>query len=867
MSLGLRGRSLLLIAFFLSGAASLIFEVIWTRLLLISLGATAIAVGVVLGAFMGGMAVGSALAGRGFLTRRDPIVTYALLEGWVGLYGIATPFLLRLLAGTPPTLQFLMAVIVLLPSTIAMGASLPVLSRAFGRGSGQPAVQVGNLYAANTAGAVAGPLLAVFWLFPAVGLSRCLHIAAVVNLVVFAGLILGRKAFPPWESGAPQLRAPETDSRWGRPSILLLIAMGVSGATAMVYEVAWARTLSMVYGSSVYGVSIMLSTFLLGIAAGSALAAIVLRWRGRAATLSTAAWLLAGSAGGAFLSLIVARGLPFFFVNLYRSFPERDSSLFLTQFVVSVLLMLPVTSCLGAMLPVSTSASASDRSELGRQVSWLYTANLLGSTTGAIVAAGLLIGNLGIELSVRLTSALALAVALILVTQSRGRRFSAAGVAVLAGGILFVAGIDPSGEPVTKGFGFYTDPRAYDRYDLSGLREIVETHQLLYYRDGPTATVAVQWVDKYLFLKINGKTDASNGPGDLDTQILLGHIPLMVADAKQVAIIGWGSGMTGGAVLSHDVDEVDAFEIEPAVVEASRFFHPEGEDPLDDARLRMILGDARSRLYKDKKSYDLIISEPSNPWLTGVANLFTKEFFELAASRLEQGGILCQWFHLYGMSEESTRSLLATFKSVFPHTLVFKDRDLILLGSQEPIRFDIERMNRLFEEPRIQGSLSRSYINYPFDLLADLRLDERGVETYANGAPLNTDDNLLLELAAPRSLYRDNIDATRAGMDSHSRSVLEHLSNYGSPTEVYLELASSFFTTKRMDEALATCRLSLGAEATFEGWKLLGLIQQSRGETVEARKAWETALTLEADPKDLRFVQAALRSLDSPPSP
>ena len=178
----------------------------------------------------------------------------------------------------------------------------------------------------------------------------------------------------------------------------------------MIYEVAWARTLSRVYSSSVYGVSIMLSTFLLGIAAGSALAAAVLRWRTKAATLSTVAWLLAGSAGGAFLSLMVARGLPFFFVNLYRSFPERDTTLFVTQFVVSVLLMLPVTCCLGAMLPVSTSASATDRSDLGRQVSWLYTANLLGSTVGAIVAAGLLVGSLGIELSVRLASAMALVV-------------------------------------------------------------------------------------------------------------------------------------------------------------------------------------------------------------------------------------------------------------------------------------------------------------------------------------------------------------------------------------------------------------------------------------------------------------------------
>ncbi len=283
--------------------------------------------------------------------------------------------------------------------------------------------------------------------------------------------------------------------------------------------------------------------------------------------------------------------------------------------------------------------------------------------------------------------------------------------------------------------------------------------------------------------------------------------------------------------------------------------------------MRLILGDARSRLLRTDETYDLIISEPSNPWITGVANLFTKDFFELAASRLRPEGIVAQWFHLYGMSEESTRSLLATFQSVFPHTLVFKDRDLILLGSRQPIRFDITRMEALFDHPRVKESLSSSMARYPFDLLADLRLDEEGLAAYTSDARLNTDDNLLLELAAPRSLYKDHIDSIRAGMARHSATVLDHVTGYSSPADVYIELASSFFTSERKAEALETCRTALEIEPSFEGLKLLGIILENLGRGNEAREALEEALALGGDPQGRRFVEALIRSIDSPVSP
>lgn len=861
--LRLTGRFLLLIAFFISGAASLIFEVIWTRILLISIGATAAAVGVVLGAFMAGMAAGSYLAGRRFLSRFDPAIIYALLEGWIGVYGLFTPPLLRSTGAAPTVVQFGGALLVILPAAIAMGASLPILSRLFTGESKYRAVELGRFYAANTAGAVVGPLISVFWLFPAFGLNRTLHIAAGADLVLFAGLLLGRKILPAWERPEPQKEKPAA-ALPGRGDIPLLIALGVSGAAAMVYEVAWARILAIVYGSSVYGVTIMLSTFLLGIAGGSALIGRILRSRKETVPLTWPAWLLAGSGFGAFVSLLIARQLPFLFVKLYNSTAGSAPALFLSQFVISFLLMLPTTLCLGAMIPAAASFSSSiSKIEFGRQVSRLYTANLVGSAVGAATAAGLLIAHFGLELTVRSAAILALLAALLAAARKTAANFPAGRVAALAGILLLVIVIDPPGEPVRGGFGFYNDPRAFQQYDAAGLREIVAVHQTLYYRDGPTASVCVQQVDRSLFLKINGKTDSSNGVGDVNTQLLLGHLPLLAAEAKRVAVIGLGCGMTAGAVLTHPVEWVDVFEIEPAVVEASRFFDDLTGRPLDDPRLHLVLGDARSRLQRETKSYDLIISEPSNPWITGISNLFTRDFFTLAAAKLKKEGILTQWFHLYGMSEEAACSLIATFRSVFPHTLIFKDRDLILLGSRRPIRFDMRRMQQAFAAPRIRRNLELTLIRYPFDLLVQLRLDEQGAAAFSKGGILNTDDNMLLELTAPLSLYHDRVAALRDKIARYSHEVIDYMSGYTSKAEVYLELAASLFTAGHRDEAQQVCVRALAIEDSFNGRKLLGLILHTMGRSEEARQTLLKALSLGGDEQGRSFVQALLNSIDS----
>jgi len=804
---------------------------------------------------MGGMALGSVGSTHAFVAKRDPIRTFALLEGFIGLYALVSPALLHSVGAVPgQELRFVLALTSLLPATIAMGASLPLLVRAFAHE--RVAVGLGQLYAVNTAGAVLGPLLAVFWLFPGVGLEATLWIGAALDFLVATSLLLWRRRHPSDMAPAP---SPVEDAPSSVPGAVLA-AVAVSGASAMVYEVAWGRTLSMVYGSSVYGVSIMLSTFLLGLTLGSALAARYLRRYGSANQMLRLAKALIASATLAFASLIVARSLPFVFLNFYASIEGRDVTLFFSQFVIAGFLMLPCTMALGATLPLAADAmSKGPIGNVGRRIAKLYSWNLIGSALGALSASGILMSTIGIEFTIRFASVAVLVVAIVLV--ARAASFSISTGAFAGSAILIILALDPSGERVMKSFGIYSGVTAYAKYDMTQLRQVVASHSLLYYRDGPTATVAVQQIDRFKLLKINGKTDASNGPGDMATQLLLGHLPFLATEAKQVAVIGWGSGMTVGAVLKHPVEKVRAFEIEPAVVEASRLFEPENGSPLSDDRVELVMGDARTELRQGSEPYDLIISAPSNPWLTGVSNLFTRDFFELASSRLTPNGIHCQWFQLYGMSESSTRSLIATFREVYPHAVAFQDRDLLLIGSHEPLSFSMEKLREFYDDSSIGENLERAKMAYPSDVLASMTMDDEGTRAFAEGGESNTDDNMLLELQAPRSLYRDDAVAILRTMHGFPIDVLRHLDGLDSEPDLRTELAASYFTKNRFDEALRQVEQAVALESSFEGQKLRGQILERLGRSDEAKEALEHALEAGGDPAGRRFVEAMLRSL------
>ncbi|PYS87456.1 MAG: hypothetical protein DMF70_00430 [Acidobacteria bacterium] len=304
-----------------------------------------------------------------------------------------------------------------------------------------------------------------------------------------------------------------------------------------------------------------------------------------------------------------------------------------------------------------------------------------------------------------------------------------------------------------------------------------ENHQLSMYAEGRTATVSVRRDWGITSVAINGRTNASDGD-DMPTQILLGQLGILAAPRLEHAlVVGFATGVTPGAVLQSPMQSVDCIEIEPAAVASSSFFNHVNNRPLSDPRLHLIVDDARNYLRVNPARYDLIVSEPSHPWVPGVANLFTREFFALGRERLQDDGVFVQWLQIYQLSTESLRSVLATFHEVFPHVAVFrvqgaaKGKDLILLGSRTPISFD--QINQRFSDQRISVELGRAGIKSPGDLRAWFVCDELRLGPAVAGAIINTDDNMHVETVAPREAFHPTMDENALWIESLKKDLVK----------------------------------------------------------------------------------------------
>jgi spermidine synthase len=287
----------------------------------------------------------------------------------------------------------------------------------------------------------------------------------------------------------------------------------------------------------------------------------------------------------------------------------------------------------------------------------------------------------------------------------------------------------------------------------SGVRE------LLMYDEGPTATVSVRRDQNTVSMAINGRTNASDSIYDMPTQVMLGQLPLLVAPKIDTGlIIGYATGVTVGAMLQSPVQSVTCVELEPGTVAGSSFFNHINNRPLDDPRTNLIIDDARTFLRVTPNRYDMIVSEPSHPWVPGVANLFTQEFFELGRARLADEGIWVQWVQIYQLSTESLRSVLATYHKVFPHVLVFrvgglnKGKDLLLIGSNRPLNLD--RLSDRLTDPRMSTELARVDLKTEEDIRAWFVCDETKLGPAVAGAKINTDDNMHIEMTVPREAFQ-----------------------------------------------------------------------------------------------------------------
>lgn len=743
-------------ALLLSGAGSLALEQVWARRLELVFGASTLAITTVLCAYMLGLGLGGWIGGQIVARLRDGVRAYAAAELGVGVVALALPHALdsfatidRLLAswsnGSAALLRFLIALVALLPMTLLMGLTLPIVITAVRRRQPRASDPAGLLYGINTLGAVLGVALVTYLLLPHWGLNAASRSGAL--LMIGAGTLalvaVGRNEKPITLPPARVDRDVATPVRW--PILYALV-----GFLALAWEVAWTRTLTLTLGSSLYAFATILMSYLGGIALGALLGR---RWlRGTADAAARFHQLLIALSATSLVTFLALVRLPDLSLALIPLVGVSRWPLTLSTLCLALLALLPPTLILGALFPIVVRAAAPDPADEGRIVGRLYLGNTVGATFGALTAACWLIPQLGLA---RTITWLALVPCAIGAWQTRRYLIPL----LLAGGALLVPQLW-NAELLTRGV-FYR-PSSYVDFGLP-LRDYegIAPPHLLFYRDGLSSTVSVHANHEGRDLRINGKPDASYD--DMPTQSLIAHIPLLLTpQAQRVAVIGLASGVTAGTANLYGPQRLDVIDLEPAMATASEFFDELNYKPLAAPPTRLIIDDGRHWLATHPGQYDAILSEPSNPVLAGCASLFTREFFRTAHAALTPGGRLLQWMQLYGMDDQAVASVLAALTGEFHYVYGFAYRadwdDLLLLASDSPLTLD-DFPSIAALPTAVRTDLRRIQLVDDADLIALLRLMPDDLQDWAARAQtVNTDDSMAVELRTPWMMRRSSTD-------------------------------------------------------------------------------------------------------------
>lgn len=764
-------RTLLLAIFAISGFAGLIYQSIWSHYFGLFLGHAAYSQALVLSLFMGGMALGAGAVSRYGSNWSNLIRAYAVAEALIGVFGIGFHWMFvnfldvsygHIMPALPSAdfvslYKWLAAALLILPQTVLLGMTFPLLAGGLiRRVRGEDGYNLGSLYFANSIGAAFGVLAATFAFLPMTGLPGAMMIGGALNLLVAAAAWIlsgrGREAVAP---KPPAERKPV--ERSGAILRVVLFATFLSSAASFAYEILFVRMIGLAVGSTLHAFELMIAAFVLGIALGA-------RWVRKRANQTERPLLLVGYLQ-VWMGITALAGLAlysnaFTWVGFLMDALANSSggySLFnVGTGLISVAIMLPTAFFAGTTLPVFTVAllrNGYGESSIGRVYAW----NTLGAIVGVMAAIHFLLPVFGIRLAM-LTAAvvdIGIGVALFRFVAHKRADYGrlAAGLGVLFGAAIitvFVIQLDP----LKLSSGVYR----------SGKPQLDERVDLLYYKDGKTSTVTLfQSPDGTRSIATNGKIDAGirMGPGstptpDEPTMVLTGALPLAYKpDAETAAVIGLGSGITTHTLLAHPgFTRVDTIEIERAMVAAARGFGDRVSRAYDDPRSRLIIDDAKSYFSSQQKKYDLVISEPSNPWMSGVGNLFSKEFYSLIPDVLNDDGVFAQWLQLYEIDSRLVNAALGGMLPHFEHVHAYlaNNTDLVLIASNRPL--EVPDFDGLFKGA-VGTELSGVGINDARQLhyrkVADRRL--LAALTAVVPSPVNSDYYPILSLEAPRTRF------------------------------------------------------------------------------------------------------------------
>ena len=739
-------------------------------------GSSALAIALVVAAFLLGLGAGALVIGRRADLTHRPLHWYGLSEIAIGVFAVLVPFFIAWLAGLNAWLfqlfhgwpiahalgQELLTIAVIGLPCFLMGGTLPLLVRQVQQESEGVASSTAWMYGINTAGAAVGCLAAGFLLIPALGMNGANLLMAAANVLIGGVALLGArsatKSSPSIGAAAPgagKSSAPAgLSAGLPRSGRWVFVAALLAGFASLSLQMFWTRQLAVMLGGSTYAFSATLFIFLLGIGAGALLYRKIHARTSDPSRLAAVAVLLlvvgtvAGKAAIPILTAAVGTLAPL------RSSQPLNIAVCLGAGAV---LEFPAAAAMGFLFPLLVGLISRKDSRAGQMVGSIYAWNTLGSIAGAFLGGLVLVPALGIPGATGF--ALGLYAVMLLVLQWRaGNRMSRSMGLALAACVAGIAVVSRPVDPRRTDFGAYL-------YGYAPIEELREGVKVLSFGEGKSANVFVTESGGERSVRVNGKVDASTGV-DMETQLALAYLPRFLRpEAKDVLVIGFGSGTTAGASLLFPDTRVVCCEIEPLMLQAAPFFSPGNHDPHRSERFTAVLDDGRSYLQSTERQFDLIISEPSNPWLAGMSSLYTREFYDVARRRLQKGGVFAQWVHMYALDTSDYAMIVRTLQTVFPHSglLWINPKNTILLGANEPLTMDganLERARQLAVSlPAVkadlqryfQASSARALVLSRWLLGTDelKRLGASGNESY-----LHTDINLRLEFDAPRRLFR-----------------------------------------------------------------------------------------------------------------
>lgn len=771
-----RIQALLVLIFMVSGACALAYQVVWIRMLSLVFGSTHQAIATVLAMFMLGLALGSFVAGKWVLRIHNCGRAYGGIEIILGGYALAFPFLLNSVARVywhlfPYThsmaladtlVRVGLAAVVLLPPTVLMGATLPLLVQYIEKNNKKIGRKTGLLYGINTIGAAGGAFVSAFFMIPYYGLTVTIYFFAALNIAVglLCVALLRQQTLSPVQP-APVVKHKNTpvSAVQAETSIPLLVTvLFLAGSVGMFLENGWSHALVLVFGTSVYAFATMLTTYLLGLASGCVVAS---RFAERIRSADVLAWLLLGNGLAILVSTPLIGALPGWFVSVFGNMQAKWQVVMAKEFLACAGLMFIPTFLNGALFPICLHFIAQTQQRqsqaTGTNTSYAYVWNTCGSISGALLAGFVLIPFLGTERCLLLAATvILLAGAGVLAARGKAMSLRTMGAGAIALGAVSLPFAAMTWDAVTMNSGVYVYSRFFAGQD--GLAKEMKKYDLVYYREGSASVAVFESTTGDRFLRVNGKTDGSS-EGDNTTQMLLGYLPYLYArDVASSLVIGLGTGITSGCVLDLPVNSLESIEISPEVIGAAPFFQALSANVFTDPRSVVRELDGRTWLAAMPNTYDMIISEPSNPWQTGNANLFTTEFFHIAAEKLRAGGVLCQWLPYYNMDSSHFKLILASLKSVFPYIhLWMSATDTFLLSSQEPLSINMNRVHDLFTEHASADKLRSIGITDPASLLGFYYLDTKAIEKMTEGITVrNTDSFPVVEFHSPKYLLGPN---------------------------------------------------------------------------------------------------------------